>query len=535
MFAIKRLFIFAVVLALLSACRKPKADIIGEQQDRYSFSQLPRYHLTPFKVKGKLPDSLHPFLDAAAVLAAHKAAGNPEIPGGGISVTPHGPSFTDGLNGATYNYAELFDANEFVVTTGNTNVVYPGSIIKGSSIEDFGLIPILGYGRPITVSVSIPTSPLKVSKTLPIATPSGMRQVVRDALTTDFAGSAGFSRFNYQMKAFTYYQELKTLYGYNTKSNLLFVTNSTHIDKNLAQISGKSGIMVKFIQQNFSIDMDIPEAGQLIDPNVDPSVYGGYQPIYISSVIYGRMGIMTIESEAEQSKAEATFRKAFNVLGIINGGNSLTSEETALIDAAEIKVSVAGVSGEEAVRLVGGVQGLTALLAKGMTYDAASPGVPIAFKMKDIATDSLIAAPFQVDYGTYDKVYASLEIENRYQVGTGGAGATYEYGDLYLAFYQWPNKIQPVAAPNFVPFNYLINTVTENRQYGPNGYHNRSERNEDVKVRNSLKNTRQLLQKDARLRYLVKYYNPNQPNNGNQSESIYTYRLKPGPGYLIQP
>jgi thiol-activated cytolysin len=86
-----------------------------------------------------------------------------------------------------------------------------------------------------------------------VASPSGMYQAVREALTTDFVGTAGNSRLNFEMKSFSYYQELRTLYGYNSKSNLLFVSNVTSGDKDLAKISRKSGIMIKFLQQNFTV------------------------------------------------------------------------------------------------------------------------------------------------------------------------------------------------------------------------------------------------------------------------------------------
>jgi thiol-activated cytolysin len=533
MFFSRRLFTYITIPVLLAGCMKEPAKEVEGKKGRYSFSNLPDFAVTPFSVRGKAPDSLQPGITSAALVNAHKLNGATDIPGT-VSVTPRGPEFKDIVNSTTYTYAELFDANEFVVNTTNSNTVYPGSIIKGSSIEDFTLNPVLGYGRPITVSVSIPTSPLKISKTLPIASPSGMFQAVRDALTTDFAGSAGNSRLNYDMKSFSYYQELRTLYGYNSKSNLLFVSNVTSGDKDLAKISRKTGIMVKFLQQNFTVDMDIPEEGQLIDRNVDPAVFGGYAPLYVSSVTYGRLGIMTIETDAEQSRAEEVFRKAFSVLGFINGGNSLTSEEMALIDASEIKVSVAGVRGEDAVQLVAGVQGLSTLLAKGMTYDAQTPGVPILFKMRKVNDDGNFAAPFQVNYGIYDKVYAGIEIENRHQTGGSGGGATYDIGDVYMAFYQWPNKVQPVAVPNFIALNYQVHTETVNRRYGPEGYYNRSERDEDFTTKNAAKNTRLLLKKDAVLTYHVRYYNPSQPNDGNESQSDYTYRLKPGNGYIIQ-
>jgi thiol-activated cytolysin len=457
-----------------------------------SFAALPAYPVKSFSITAK--DANMYGITPEGMLGAHKQNdGQP----GTISVTPRGSDITDLVNSSKSIYKELFTANEFVVDKANSNTVYPGSIIKGNSIDNFSLVPVLGYGRPITVSVSIPTSPQRVSKTIPMPSAAGMYQTVRQALTNEFAGSAGFSRLNYEMRSFTYYQEMKQLYGYNSKGFAFFVTNNTTSTTDLAKTEKKTAIMVKFLQQNFTVDMDIPEEGQLIDRNADPSVFGGFAPYYVNSVTYGRLGLMTIESNEEQYKVEAAYRKAFSFLGIVNGSNTLTSEESAILEAAEVKVSMLGVPGEEAVQTIKGLSGLAAVLGKGLTYDAQTPGVPIVFKMRYVSDDRNFEAPFEVNYGEFDRVYARIEVENRRNEVLDYTSVILNRttADIYYGFYLDPAFVTPIAAPNYVEFNYDV-AIDSWRRRSNEPMVRDDNAPLPKKIRNTTKGTKLLIEKD---------------------------------------
>ena len=514
-----------LVLLLCSSCARKELSDVTKPEGK-GLAALPKFIPPVVKIDVKSPGKNADVLLTPESVLNHRKLNGP--PGTISSIEPTGTRFTPGLNAATSVYTEMFNANEFVVNTTISNDVYPGAIIQGSTVADFALKGIYGRSKPITVSVSIPTSPQKVSKVIPLASSSAMRQVVRDALKNEFSGSGGFSTFNYEMKSFSYYQELKELYGYNSKTNLLFVNNATGSGRNVDVISRRTGIMVKFLQQNFTIDMDIPEVGELIDRNADPAIFGGVAPLYVSSVTYGRLGIMTIETAADEETATTVFRKAFSVLGIVNGSSSLTTDEKALIEASELKVSVAGVSGEDAVRTITGLSGLTELITKGLTYTPESPGIPITFKMRYVNDDSNVAAPFEVNYGPFDNVYARLEYVNQNTVT--GASYTIQQADLYLAFYQDPNGTVPTQGYNFVKFNCSTATTvfypaTDDSPGGTN-----TSTSKDV-YRNAPKGTRLLVKKNAAIRHTIK---SGTGPAGIKNTTIYNYNysVEPGDGYI---
>jgi thiol-activated cytolysin len=243
-------------------------------------------------------------------------------------------------------------------------------------------------------------------------------------------------------------------------------------------------------------------------------------------VTYGRLGIMTIESNEEQYKVETAFRKAFSFLGIVNGSNSLTSAETAILEAAEVKVSMVGVPGEEGVQVIQGLNGLSALLGRGLTYTAQTPGVPIVFKMRYVSDDRNFEAPFEVNYGEFDRVYARIEVDNVRDEVTGKLDAILRRStaDIYYAFYTDPNFLNATEAPNYVAFNY--NIVVEGWQQTADGGMNYETPAKEFKmIRNKDKARRLLIAKDVVISKRFEY--PNQ-----LTEQVTTsYQEAPGKGY----
>lgn len=455
-------------------------------------------------------------------------------PGDEVSVIPKGNEIkTIGLPYGKAVYIEEFEANAFTNTTAINLSVFPGAIWMGNSVgEDIDFSPrfpenIGPYYRPISLSVSIPTSPGNVA-TVNMPKPSTSLSLVRDALKSTFPTEFGAASFKYEMSSFGYYSELKELYGYNTNTDVFFYHGSSEEGNALHQIKRKSGIKVKFYQENFTVDMDIPDEGQLFDAGgTDVStIFGSWRPYYVSSVVYGRMGIMTIESDAEQTIAEQAFRKQFNLIKLVSGGEQLTQEEKQIIESADIRLSFIGVNGEDAVQTIKGIDKLNEMLKKGATYDMNSPGVPISFSLKYLDNHQLFKCPFEVRYGEFDMPYARIELKNRStSQGSDGHGPIYEYNDVYLSFYQDTNCVVPSSdAYNFIKFDYLVETNTTTWYNNASSY----DRSVDsLTVQNSNKVLSLLLKQKEVMRYFLRY------DEGSSTESIYNYRLISGKGYRL--
>ena len=73
----------------------------------------------------------------------------------------------------------------------------------------------------------------------------------------------------------------------------------------------KSGFYVKFYQTSFTLDMDVPNGSLVKDNNFDSE---GIEPVYVSSISYGRMGILAIETNEKAEDAKRIINETFNKL-----------------------------------------------------------------------------------------------------------------------------------------------------------------------------------------------------------------------------
>ncbi|MEI5986074.1 MULTISPECIES: thiol-activated cytolysin family protein [Sphingobacterium] len=293
-------------------------------------------------------------------------------------------------------------ADEFTMTPewlGKTDVFHLGSIIKGNSLENLSFIPLSERNgeyesRPISVSVSFP------SKTV-------YGNFVPDVMaTSEFFGnlmkSNGLnttikSSFNYDMVAYNYYSELRSLFGSNVDVKALFFKSTQNYNNINEKITKKTGIAVSFTQKNFSVDMDIPEKGELYE-NLNFKVLNGVWPTYINSVVYGSKGILLIESNDESEKVHSAFKLTFSVLeGLVNGSSQLTSEERQIINNSSLFLLFMGASGEQMTKSLGSFDELLDIMKKGTSFSPTTPGVPIYFKMKSLGTHQTINSVFKID------------------------------------------------------------------------------------------------------------------------------------------
>ena len=83
------------------------------------------------------------------------------------------------------------------------------------------------------------------------------------------------------------------------------------MDAAKGKIAHKTGLIAKFIQKNFTVDMDIPLDGNLLLDNDAINLMEGFSPVYISSITYGRMGVITMESNYGYNEVRLAVKAAF--------------------------------------------------------------------------------------------------------------------------------------------------------------------------------------------------------------------------------
>lgn len=108
------------------------------------------------------------------------------------------------------------------------------------------------------------------------------------------------------------------------------------------------------------------------DTNIDT---GGVEPVYVSSISYGRMGVLSIETNELTETARTILNESFSKL-FVNGESTLTQEERNFLDGADFNLYLIGGNGVTAVQSFQGYQSSVNHVAKG-TFSKSQPGVPI--------------------------------------------------------------------------------------------------------------------------------------------------------------
>ncbi|MCW3465278.1 thiol-activated cytolysin family protein [Chitinophaga nivalis] len=410
----------AAVSLLLASCKKD--PITSNPEGPREDGKYPETTIY-LKTKGYFPSILNQQLSGTAgiphPLRPGKLASGPEI----IKDSAWQDDFGRTLYAETTEIAMLQN-------TAMNRLIFAGALIQGNSLADLNIKPIADFQhkvKPIRVSVSIPAK--TVSGTITTPSLSATRDFVSDVLSQNNIGEQ-ISSYSFTMERFTAYDELKLAFGSNVKTGALFFGSESSTTETQHKISKRSGLYVKFIQKNFSLDLDLPTNGQLMDNTTDMNALNKLSPLYVSSITYGRMGIMAIETDSSYESTYAAYNTAFKAL-FVSGSTSLTREQQTLIDKASMKILLVGTNGSGSVQTVNGFDAFVQLATKGTKFSASEPGVPIYYSLSYLGDNSIVKTKFKIDVAL-DPLYARIEykdIKRNYQnLNSQGGGGSYTSG-----------------------------------------------------------------------------------------------------------
>ncbi|QXU41865.1 thiol-activated cytolysin family protein [Pedobacter sp. D749] len=456
--------VMLLILFIASGCRKMESDALFSAASK-DFKGLKKSVLSPFSVKNNEYSNLG---SLGAVLERRKMDGGsfdgPPLIAGTYRTGELVSDF--GADPNKVMFVESFKSNVFVISPEMGLNIFPGAILNGNSIRADvfapSIIPNISANiRPVNLSTSLPVSGTKVAKTV-MARPSSDRAFVRAALKdlNDInPGRIGAARLQFEMTSFSNYDMIKTLYGYNKNLDLFLYKQGNTTTGGSQSVTRSTGFILKFYQQNFTVDVDVPsDYNELFDPTgLDTAtVFGGKSPYYVSSVTYGRMGIMTIESNSDSASVYNAVTKQIGILqGLVGIGTSLSDSEKQILESSEIKYAITGPNGDKNVsdlKTISSLAGFVEVLSSNSTYSMDDPGVPISFRLRYLVDDTNVEAPFEINYGPFNKPYARIEYRNI----VAGQNNAYSYhtSDITLVCYPTQDCIPGTEVPplNFISF-----------------------------------------------------------------------------------
>ncbi|MBK7708497.1 MAG: thiol-activated cytolysin family protein [Acidobacteria bacterium] len=295
-------------------------------------------------------------------------------------------------------------------------VIYPGALVYADQeLVDGKPRPLTGLPRaPIDLRLDLPGLQDEGSFVIANPTDGKVQSAVNKALnfwnnSTSFKdGYINPSRSNYNSTIAYSSEQLAMSLGFNVK----WASGDASAQFKYSSSSEKNVVVAVYRQVFYTVTFDAPNLPeQFFDSSVtaeeakdafnseNPSA-----PAYVSSVNYGRIIMLRMETDKSTSAMEA--QAAFNyAAGVVTVGATAEANYNKIISNSSITVVTMGGNAEvasEAVSARGAADLQRIIKGKNAVYSKNNPGVPIAYTVKFLKDNTVAKMGSTTDFVTED-------------------------------------------------------------------------------------------------------------------------------------
>lgn len=276
-----------------------------------------------------------------------------------------------------------------VVAENMSDVIYPGSILRGDSFMKGKYDPLVlrNEFNPVILSVSL-VGDINVSETTkPIL--SEVRKTMntlvarqKDKIDYGFVPAV----FSYESNTVTTEEHFKTSLKIHAEANVMagLVKASFDYEKDQSNSLTKSYVMVAFRQHIYNVSIDPKHYSNWIMGDIDVKDMGEYEPLYISSVDYGRVGYVFVQTnksvEEVRKMVKASLEVAVKYVDA-SANAEYTSEFQRLFQEGKVKVKISG-GPVELANKVDNYESFVKFVQMPNAENIAKTSVPISYKVR---------------------------------------------------------------------------------------------------------------------------------------------------------
>ncbi len=293
-----------------------------------------------------------------------------------------------------YEKHDAVDNIDSIVYLGlNDDVIWPGSLIKGTNAQHFVYIPITVDRAPQTLSISLEGSPAtgtSLIKTVENPKLSTVRQGISDMLKTAIISDTRVpARVDFKYQQVNSESQMDTFLG--TKISHGLGNLETKFD--WTSQSKQNKIMASYKQIYYTIDVDTPvNPAALFNPNVpikdiEEAIPANSMPLYVSSVSYGIMAVVFIETDDSFDTMKTALDASFKAY--VDGSISISNNVKEILGRSNIKTVVYGGSTAGLQELETGFNGFIKVISASKDFNANSPGVLLVYRFRQLSDNTL--------------------------------------------------------------------------------------------------------------------------------------------------
>lgn len=325
-----------------------------------------------------------------------------------------------------------------ILLNPSADVIYPGSVLLGNTIASGTYQEVTkGVKAPVTISydlTNIKTDSGAAGKVNGTIVPSLSKY--RELHNSIMGQKLGKASTTYSFESTEVYSES----DFSVKFNFGVGFNSGIVETNIksgfefGKGSKKHKYMIKFMETFYTVDVDQGN-DTFLYKSFNVADFKGFRPVYVSSIAYGRLAYLTIESDETWDTIKSNLEVAVDasIYGKYSGGfdtavNNLTKN-------SKINITVIGGS-TVAVSL----ESFMEMLKKG-GFSSSNPGKIIAYKLRFVDDNSVANTVYNDEYTvtkTVEQIGKGIDIVfTLYKIQTNandGNGKTLElYGNLEIS------------------------------------------------------------------------------------------------------
>lgn len=343
-----------------------------------------------------------------------------------------------------------FFNNKYIISTNNPTIpnslgtiIYPGIVFEGGNLVQDVNFQVINVNNklPITITSNILyNDPKTTSKTITNITRSSFDQYINEV--TKGAIFDQSESFKYSIKQFNFYNELKRYFGSNINTQKLFSSYTEHVSEKSKSIAKKNGFVIDFTHIAFTVSMDL---AKISSTPIKGSTVG--EPLMVSSISYGRKGILTLETDYSSSKVNTVLEKVMkNILQ--KKKEKLEIEEEKIFSESVFKILIIGGDGRDLVQTFSGLDAFYQWMSND-NFTEYSYGVPI--KATYNKANTLESKIFSFEVTTKIKPLFVHVRSKEYESNTSGYNYDYR-ADIWLDFYEDREKTIPTSPSNYIEF-----------------------------------------------------------------------------------
>ncbi|WP_437670608.1 thiol-activated cytolysin family protein [Sorangium sp. So ce131] len=344
---------------------------------------------------------------------------------------------------------EVKNTDEISAYSPNAGVLFPGAIIQGDSVES-GILELVGLPRSggtvavNSINIAPGSTPPLFSRAVSVFNSGNVDSAVAQIFQAAGAGGTFTAAdFQYEVEDVRKLDETLLEAGVDAE----WAKAKLGLDFSLSESHTRTDLYVYFRQKFYTVsvqDWENPNKALKFADSVKPeeaalTMSPRNPPAYIQNVSYGRMLIMRIRSNADES----TVKLALNAQFEQNGGQfgvNLGFEQRQLLSQSSLKVAALGGNPTLAMAVMAPgnssdvMTALQTYLNQGAQWSPSNPGLPLSYKVNHLATDNVLKLAYASRYTvpdchlSADKLRVTLERIDVVNDGDNIGKGDFKYG-----------------------------------------------------------------------------------------------------------